>query len=86
MLNHISKQSNKHSKQFLPCRSDEFLCHHIDFLDGMNLDHSQNYIQVIDAAGGLKELLGENVSFSNDVEISEVASDMVLEDTSQNAP
>lgn len=37
----------------LPCRADEFLQEHIEMINGMVLDASQQYVEFVDASGGL---------------------------------
>lgn len=37
----------------LPCRADEFLQDHIEMINGMIVDASQEYVEFVDASGGL---------------------------------
>lgn len=48
----ILKQSCK-----IPCRVDEFVCAHIAMMDGMTKEASQDYIEFIDASGGLQNIV-----------------------------
>lgn len=40
-------------KDKIPCRVDEFLAEHIDMINGMTIDASQDYVEFVNAAGGL---------------------------------
>ncbi|XP_055306691.1 uncharacterized protein LOC129570987 [Sitodiplosis mosellana] len=44
----------------IPCRADEFVCAHIDMMEGMSKEASLTYIDFIDAAGGLQSLLNDH--------------------------
>lgn len=43
----------------LPCRLDEFICAHIQMMEGIHRQVSQGFIQFIDAEGGLENILGK---------------------------
>lgn len=45
----------------IPCRVDEFVCAHIDMMEGMNKEASISYVEFIDAAGGLKSILNKDL-------------------------
>lgn len=53
-------------QRIIPCRIDEFVCGHIDFINGMLVDASQSYIEFVDAIGGLKSVLVDD--FDDDFE------------------
>lgn len=64
----------KHVKQSLatliPCLADEFVCAHIDLMQGMTLDAGQDYINFVDSAGGTTEVLHSiNIDSSEVIEL-----------------
>lgn len=62
----------KHLKSDLesvfPARADESVIAHIDLLDRMIIEASQEYIEFIDAEGGVKKLLGNHTELINEIE------------------
>lgn len=52
----------------IPGRVDEVVIAHIDLIEGMILDASQNYIEFVDAAGGLQKLLSDKAELIDDYE------------------
>lgn len=51
----------------IPCRVDEFVCAHIQMMEGINREVSRNFIDFVDASGGIKCVL-ENQYQSDDCE------------------
>lgn len=49
-------------KDEIPCRVDEFIAAHIDMINGMIIDASQDYVEFVDAAGGLKQFRETNLN------------------------
>lgn len=49
------KDVKKDLKDKIPCRVGEFIGEHIEMIDGMVLDASQEYVEFVDAAGGLAQ-------------------------------
>lgn len=47
----------KSLNDIIPCRVDEFVCGHIAMMDGMTKEASQDYIEFIDASGGLQNIV-----------------------------
>lgn len=55
----------------IPCRVDEFVCAHIDMMEGMNKDASLTYIEFIDAAGGLQNILNDvSIEYDSESELN----------------
>lgn len=45
----------------IPCRVDEFVCAHIDMMEGLNREASLTYVEFVDAAGGLQSVLNKEL-------------------------
>lgn len=58
-------------ESIIPCRPDEAVTAHIDLIDGMIFDASQEYIEFIDAAGGLNKLLPDKNELINECQSCE---------------
>lgn len=52
----------------IPGRPDEVIVVHIDFIDGMIIDASQNYIEFVDAEGGVKQLLADHTELIDEID------------------
>lgn len=55
----------------IPARPDEAVVAYIDLIDGMVVDASQNYIEFVDAQGGVKQLLADHTELIDEIDENE---------------
>lgn len=60
------KNIKKDLQSVIPGRVDEVVAAHIELIDGMIFDASQNYIEFVDAAGGVKNLIADHTELIKD--------------------
>lgn len=57
-------------KNEIPCRADEFIAAHIDMINGMVIDASQDYVEFVNAAGGLAQFRESIPSDENETDLN----------------